>query len=337
MSPSDLRTLFGAATPAVLIVLLAILLVFMAIGLRQGREIFFWPLRLGPPPVPPATPAVEAPAPAAPVSPPEQPSVSVVLPAPSLSARSTAAGRVEDTPADYDELYEVDRADEFYQEIAGVYDGRNSGDLVATHLATISRINALLAAKPTLKVADLGGGTGNPIATAFYAADAVAWTYVDVCPGMEAQFRRNLNPHPLGRKVTIECGDFRRVCYRLPAGAYDVVLLSLVLTSMPELPDFRDIARLLAPGGQLIVTDVGPGYTRLKPFYEVRVGNRLLALRTVPVDPLEVARQAANAGLTSNELTPLGDGETYYSFVGSFAAGPVTPSSPLGDEAVAAE
>ncbi len=75
------------------------------------------------------------------------------------------------------------------------------------------------------------------IAIHFFNDDAVSWTYVDSCPAMAEEFRRNLAGHPLGTNSKVEVDDLTRAMQRLPSASYDVVVLSLVLSSMPTLPE----------------------------------------------------------------------------------------------------
>jgi SAM-dependent methyltransferase len=299
MSLTEFEQLFGPASSWVAGAMLLSLGLLLTVGFVQNREVTIWPPKIGV-----RAERFEGPGP--------------------RRASWRLRGRRDATGADdgsgYDEVFEVDKAAEFCERIAPVYDSRNSRDLVATHLATIALVQGRLATRPALKVLDLGGGTGNPIATHFFGDQSVEWTYVDVCPALAKIFRRSLDKQPLGRNLIIETDDLNQAIRRLPAQRYDVVLLSLVLTSMPALPNFADIGRLLAPGGTLVVTDIGPGYTRLKPYYGVHVHRRSIALHTVAVDPVEVRRRATAAGLVACELTPLGDDDPYYSFVCTFTA-----------------
>jgi SAM-dependent methyltransferase len=324
MSIFDFHQLFGDAASWVAGAVLLILGVLLVAAFVQNRELSMWPPRIG--------------ARAEPVSSRTEP----VGSRPEMAAsRAESVGRsrrpggawslrrLAETGsnrdvAGYDEVFEVDRADVFYSRIAAVYDGRNSRDLVATHLATIGFLQTCLVRRPALRVLDLGGGTGNPIATHFFDEQSVEWTYVDVCAVLAGRFQQSLENHPLGRNMIVQTDNLNHAVRRLPAGRYDVVVLSLVLTSMPALPDFSAIARVLAPGGALVVTDIGPGYTALKPYYEVYVDDQLLALHTEPVDPVEVSRRATAAGLVLTELAALGDDTPYYSFICTFTA----PSRP---------
>jgi len=320
MSPSALRDIFGVIAPWVATALLVLLAGVFTAAFAQGREVTFWPPRIGPRPQ--RTPSPNAAAQPTDVDP------ELALPVPRQPARTLTSL--------YDQEFDAHHARDFYHEVASVYDTRNSGNLVSTHLATISRIQAMRATRSTLQVLDLGGGTGNPIATHFFNDRNVEWTYVDFCPAVETIFRRNLAGYLLERKVTIQRGDLTQVCRQLRQHRYDVVLLSLVLTSMPTLPDFADIARLVTPGGSLIITDISPAYTKIKPYYEVAVSGRLLALQMVPVDPLQVVRRVTAAGLTTTEITPLGDDDPYYSWVATFTATPIPHQDENhGDDALA--
>jgi len=308
MNLSDLVELFGAAAPWMASLVVLVLICVIIVAFWQGREISIWPSRIGPHP-------------RAGLSPPDQ----YYTPA----DRPTATGG---SMAGIDREYTVGEARDFYQKIAPYYDLRNSGNLVSTHLSTVAQLQAIRARRSPLRVLDLGGGTGKLIAIHFFNDDAVTWTYVDSCPAMAEEFRRNLAGHPLGTNSKVEVDDLTRAIQHLPSASYDVVVLSLVLSSMPTLPDFAAIARLLTAGGSLIVTDINPGYTRDNPLYKVTVEGSIVALRTTPVDPLEVIRRAEAAGLRATEQTPLGDGDTYYSVLTVFTAVVVHPTGEGRDD-----
>ncbi|MCA1707516.1 MAG: class I SAM-dependent methyltransferase [Actinobacteria bacterium] len=301
MNLSDLVELFGAAAPWLASLVVLVLACVIIVAFLQGREISIWPPQIGPHP-------------RAWLSPPDQHTP---------ADRPTVTGA---PMAVVDREYAVDRARDFYQEIAPYYDLRNSGNLVSTHLSTVARLQAIRARRSPLRVLDIGGGTGKLIAIHFFNDDAISWTYVDSCRAMAEEFRRNLAGHPLGTNSKVEVDDFTQAIQRLPSASYDVVVLSLVLSSMPTLPDFAPIARLLTGGGSLIVTDINPGYTHANPLYKVAVEGSVVALRTTPVDPLEVIRRAEAAGLRATEQKPLGDSTPYYSFLTVFTPVAVHPT-----------
>lgn len=293
MNLLDLLMLFGAYAPVVVALLGLFIAGVIIAALRQGRPISLWP------------PGIGAPVTTRPV-------------------RAVRSGGVRYRPRDssrVDREYGVDRAPDFYQEIARNYDLRNSGNLGRTQLETLAQIQAIRAKRSSLRVLDLGGGTGKMLAVHFFNDDAISWTYVDVSPAMAAEFRENLAGCLLGDKLEVIVGDLNKVILDLPAAGYDVVILSVVLSSMPDLPDFAAIARLLAPNGMLIITDINPGYTRDNPLYKVTIDRKsVVALRTNPVDPYEVIRRATAAGLTTASQKAIGEGSSYYSFLTVFTA-----------------
>ena len=148
---------------------------------------------------------------------------------------------------------------------------------------------------------------------------------------MAEQFRRNLLGTPLGDNAKVIVDDVAVTVRQLAAESFDVIVLSLVLSSMPALPDFGPIARLLAPGGLLVVTDISPGYTTDNPLYKVATEDRVVALRTKAVEPYEVIRRAIAAGLRVTRQRPLGEGNTYYSFLTVFAPVAIQPDEQLED------
>jgi ubiquinone/menaquinone biosynthesis C-methylase UbiE len=309
MSASDLVQIFGSALPWIATLSLLLLALLVTLAFWQGRDISLWPPRIGPrtgPWIGPRTSVVGHEA----IEQPARPSNGVVV----------------------DREYSVGAARDFYQMISTHYDLRNSGNLTSTHLATVAELQSIRSRHDSLRVLDLGGGTGKLIAVHFFNDADIAWTYVDYCPAMAEEFRRNLSGTTLSKHARIVLDDLMVATRRFAPQSFDVVVLSLVLSSMPALPDFAPIARVLAPGGELIVTDISPGYTHENPLYKVAMEGSVVALRTSPVDPYEVVRRAAAAGLEATRHTPIGEGNTYYSFLTVFTPTPVRPDEELTDD-----
>lgn len=299
MTAADLATIFGTALPWIASFAVVFLAVIVGIAFVQGRDISIWPPRIGP-------------------RVPKGPEWEAILPKAARDLR-------------VDREYGVHKSREFYQEIAPYYDLRNTGNLVSTHLATVAQLQEAHAQRGPLRVLDLGGGTGKLIAIHFFNDDDIAWTLVDSCPAMGEEFRRNLVGTPLGAHSKIILDDLTVAVREFEPESFDVIVLSLVLSSMPALPDFQDIGRLLTPGGQLIVTDISPGYTHANPLYKVAVRGRVVALRTQAVDPYEVIRRATAAGLRATRQRTLGEGNSYYSFLTVFTPVAVRPDGQLED------
>lgn len=222
--------------------------------------------------------------------------------------------------ADVVRLYDVSDAKQFYAEIAPGYDLSNSMNLLATHMEVIDRINQTLGTNTDLEVLDLGCGTGERTATFFLNERRVRWTAIDFCQPMVGQFQRHLAGLPLRERPNLHTEDINNVHHLLPARSYDVVLLNLVLSSMPLLPDFHHIANLVAPGGQLVISDIEPSYTRAHPYYKADTADgECVALRTRPVEPLDLVTRAKRAGLHLSEMGRVGSTATSYSFIAIFA------------------
>lgn len=216
-----LLTPFGRNAAYVSAVILLVILILIVLAFRQGREIRFWPPKIG-----------------------LRPEHGKATRATGRNAQwppSPLGGR----PAGVAKVFEVTDAAQFYQSIAPNYDQRNSVNLLATHLEVIARLDKLRMAKPTLRVLDLGGGTGQNVATHFFSDTQLRWTYVDSCPAMLSQLRQHLAGRPLYERLSVYLADISQIHTQLPARSYDVVLLNLVLSSMPSLPDFARIGRLI--------------------------------------------------------------------------------------------
>lgn len=223
------------------------------------------------------------------------------------------------SPTDTARVFEVADAAQFYQAIAQNYDQRNSANLITTHMEVITRIDQLRKIKPGLSVLDLGGGTGQNVATYFFNDPKIHWSYVDYCPAMINQLRQHLAGRRLYERLNVYLEDISSSDLRLPAGSYDVVLLNLILSSMSQLPDFNHIATLVAPGGRLIIADINPSYTDAHPYFRAMASDgTFVAMRMHPVQPLEMATRAKEAGLQLAEMTQIGSNVISYSFIITF-------------------
>jgi SAM-dependent methyltransferase len=218
-------------------------------------------------------------------------------------------------------VYKPHEAVQFYNAIAVNYDQRNSPSLLATHMEVISQVDRVRKVIPDLNILDLGAGTGQNVATHFFNDTRIRWTYVDFSHAMVDQLQKHLAGRPLYERLSVHIDDINHVHRRLPARSYDVVLLNLVLSSMPQLPDFNRIARLLAPGGLLIISDINPLYTNAHPYYIATAADGTpAALQTQAVHPLEVVTHANDAGLHLSGMSKIGSSSVSYSFIALFAA-----------------
>lgn len=217
----------------------------------------------------------------------------------------------------FDSEFSVDQAQDFYQHIALHYDQRNSGKLIRTHRQTADLIRQFQEARPELHVLDLGAGTGVHIASSFINNRAMSWDYVDFSSAMHQQFQSHFSNSALASQITTQLGEIHSVIGDLDEASYDVVILSLVLSSMPRIPDFSQLARLITPGGVIIISDIDPGYAALHPHYAVEVDGTRYALKLNPVNPFQLETKARENGLQPVALFSIADNEVEqgYSFI----------------------
>ena len=218
----------------------------------------------------------------------------------------------------FDQAYSTNNARDFYNAIAKSYDARNSTFLLQTHREVIRRIREYVKDRDAWHVLDLGGGTGQLIASHFYDNQRGEWTSVDSSPNMAAQFQRNMQGVKLTTEVVV------RDIYEFLANVgspkkYDVVLVVLVLSSLPHDPDLAKVAKLIKPGGALIVADIEPSHTAVHPDFAVTVEGRSHALRTRPIHLSEMISKITESGLTQTATQSIKVEQTNYSFVSIFA------------------
>ena len=107
----------------------------------------------------------------------------------------------------------------------------------------------LLALKPGERVLLLGAGTGEDIR--FIPKD-VEITAIDITPAMIEQIRRKANA--LQRSVHAEVMDGQDL--KLPSGAFDAVVLHLILAVIPDpIACIQETTRVLRVGGRIVVFD----------------------------------------------------------------------------------
>ena len=154
-------------------------------------------------------------------------------------------------------------------------------------LITRARLREILEAKPGERILEVGPGTG------YYTLDVAEWVnpegQIDIL-----DLQREMLDHTMRRaderglaNVTPTLADATALPYE--DDAFDAAFLITVLGEIPDQEAaLREVARVLRPGGRLVVGEVAlgdPHYVRLAPMrlraggaglnYERRVGNAL--------------------------------------------------------------
>jgi protein-L-isoaspartate O-methyltransferase len=120
---------------------------------------------------------------------------------------------------------------------------------------TRARLRDVLAPQPGERVLEIGPGTG------YYTLDAAAW----VSPGGSVDIvdvQQEMLDHTMRRagergvsNIEPALGDARRLPY--PEGRFDAAYLVAVLGEIPDqAAALRELARVLAPGGRLVVGEL---------------------------------------------------------------------------------
>lgn len=218
----------------------------------------------------------------------------------------------------YDHTYGTSESTGFYDEIASEYDARNSDLLLATHKMVNEKIQNHIQGLSSWSVLDLCGGTGRLIAFSFANSDSGRWLNVDSSRAMQAQFERNLRNVRLSVSArTVDVYEF--LSDLRGAAKHDVVLLALALSSLPFNPDWMKIAKLMKPGGILIIADIEPSYAAIHPHFSLLVEGQTHALRTRPVYATDLISDVTGAGLVHTaESSSVTEGGKTYSYVQVF-------------------
>lgn len=198
---------------------------------------------------------------------------------------------------DYTKIFQISDAVEFFNKVAHRYDERNSIELLETHRSVINEIEKRINMKTPINILDLGGGTGKLIAAQFYNKGHINWTYVDQSTNMAQQFKDNLDNTQLNTIIHID--DIYKICDKLQGNKYDIIIICCVLTSLPVLPDFNAVKNLIHDDGFLIVADIDPAYTALHPYYAFKANGDSFALKTNPINPLDLNELLTSSGLVN--------------------------------------
>jgi arsenite methyltransferase len=186
-------------------------------------------------------------------------------------------------------------------DLAAVPDSANMG-------LSCGNPTAIASLKPGEVVLDLGSGGGFD---AFVAGPKVGTSGrvigVDMTAEMIAKARRNIESYRMQsglNNVEFRLGEIEHL--PVADNSVDVVISNCVLNLSPDKPQvWREIARVLKPGGRVAVSDLA----LLRPLPEniLRMMEALVGCVAGAVMIDEIRQAARNAGLLDITLTPKGD------------------------------
>jgi arsenite methyltransferase len=184
------------------------------------------------------------------------------------------------------------------EDLAALPEGANMG-------LSCGNPNALAALKPGEAVLDLGSGGGFDV---FIAGHKVGPTGraigVDMTPDMLAKARKNIEPYQQRSglsNVEFRLGEIEHL--PLADASVDAVISNCVINLSPDKPQvWREIARVLKPGGRVAVSDLAL-LKPLPPAIEQMV-EALVGCVAGAVLALDTERMAKAAGLVDVVLKP---------------------------------
>lgn len=125
-------------------------------------------------------------------------------------------------------------------------------------------LTVLAAATGARAVVEVGTNSG---ATAIALRDGMVsggvLTSIDPDPGAQRTAKESLSASPSETQVRLITGDAGEVLPRLADGAYDLIVVNLAGSGVPDFA--AQARRLLRPGGALVLGDATAGGTTLDP------------------------------------------------------------------------
>ncbi len=212
----------------------------------------------------------------------------------------------------------------FYDEVASLYDSRNTSFLYAAHQVVIGEIRKSLdgGAKGVI---DIGCGTGRMIAAHFVHRDIV-WLGVDGSSEMLEQFNQNteVEASPLRaqtQRMDFATADFSQLDIFTSVESW-VAVWSFVLTSLPSDEALGRMVAQVSSCDELVIADIHPLYTNSNPNYdfETASGSLVLTPRAVYPDVLEDVLAKAGFSVVTRQLIRKDPSGEPYAFVTRFSA-----------------
>lgn len=179
-----------------------------------------------------------------------------------------------DIKAEHIKPYDPSRAKaeqvrEMFDSIAPAYDWMNRAMTLGIDRLWRRKAVRMVARTNPHHVVDIATGTGDLAITLARRLPHATVTGIDLSEGMVDIGRRKVEAAGLSDRVTLQCGD----CLALPLAdaSADAVTVAYGVRNFEHLIDgYREMLRVLRPGGMLCVVELSTPVNRLvKPFYDL--------------------------------------------------------------------
>lgn len=214
-----------------------------------------------------------------------------------------------------DRIVPLSHVVEFYDAVAPFYNRRNTGKYLATYVEMDIAIRSLLPSLEGISICDIGGGTGTLLR--WFLRNDVKWTNIDISQQSLNLFETEFAPY---KNKLSRVRDVRTDRFIENGETFDVIVMSYLLSSLEQLPDFNQVRHALREHSLLVVADNHFDYVQRNPRYGFDgINGQTIAILPRPMFPDDLRSQIQAAGFVevSYKLV-LFDGAEPYSQVHVF-------------------
>lgn len=168
-----------------------------------------------------------------------------------------------------DERHKGEQVEEMFDNIAPAYDFMNRAMTFGIDRSWRRLAVATAAALKPRRVLDVATGTGDMAIALARQCDDAEVVGIDLSEGMLEVGRRKIQDKGLGSRIKLQKAD----CLALPmeSDSFDVVTVAYGVRNFENLLlGYREMYRVLRPGGQLLVLELSTPVNKLvRPFYHI--------------------------------------------------------------------
>lgn len=234
------------------------------------------------------------------------------------------------TQLESDRIVPLSNVVEFYDAVAPFYNNRNTGKYLATYVEIDTAIRSLLPSVEGISMCDIGGGTGTLLR--WFLRNDVKWTNIDISRNSLHVFETEFAPY---KYKSSRVKDARTARFIDNGETFDVIVMSYLLSSLEQPPDFKQVRNAMHEHSLLVVADNHFDYVQKNPRYGFDgLNGQNISIFPRPMFPDDLRSQIQAAGFieVSYKLV-LFDGAEPYSQVHVFQRANTALQGTLRDRA----